>query len=108
MTLALVVLIGPPVIVYLSLCRLDRGRPAAIGTGVSVIALAAVWPLVLDGDPLMRIIAELMLGAAVAAALAQGIRMALPQGPLAYPGLVVLILVAGLFALFQYIASAGA
>lgn len=110
MTLAFLILVAPPVAVFLSLCAIERGRPALYGIGLSVVALAAVWPLVADGNVMMRIITELMLGAAVAAGVAQGIRVLLPAdaGRLAWPGLVALILVAGLVAFVQYLAWAGA
>lgn len=71
-----------PLVVFLSLALLPRGRPAALGLGVALLALAGLRATAGEGeDGEFARVAQTMTGAGIVmAALAQGLRLALPPG----------------------------
>jgi len=85
-----------PVIAFVVLAMLPRGRVAAIGIAVAALAVVLLWPLVLpeDGSGYGTLMQWVFGGAVAAAALAQALRLVrLPGGgALPYPVVVGLVL----------------
>ncbi len=88
--------LGLPVIVFVVLVLLPRGRVAAIGIGVAALALVVLGPVVLpeDGSGFGTLLLWVFGGAVAAAALAQGLRL-LGMKAVPYPVVVGLVMVVG-------------
>jgi hypothetical protein len=84
-----VLLIGVPLVVYVSLCLLPMGKPAAIGIAVALLAAGLVQRVA--DDPLPQTLATLVIGGVAVAALVQGVRAAIGERlpPFAYPAMAV-------------------
>lgn len=97
MELALV-FIGLPVISYLGLASLPRGRPALIGIAVAALVIAVVWVMLTagGGDSFMIALMRFLFSATSLAALVQVLRHVIgPDRPRwVYPTLVVIALFA--------------
>lgn len=87
--LPILLLLGVPLAVYVSLCLLPRGKPAAIGIAVALLAAGIV--LQMTADPLPQVLATLAIGGVAVAALVQGVRAAMGDRlpPYAYPAMAV-------------------
>lgn len=83
------ILLAVPLTVYVSLCLLPAGRPAAIG--IAVAALVAGIAMRTASDAGVQTLAMLALGGVAVAAFVQGIRAALGPRlpPYAYPAMAV-------------------
>jgi hypothetical protein len=75
-----------PFVIFLSLALLPRGRPAALGLGVALLALAGLWATTGNGEDgdFARVSLTMAAAGVVMAAIAQGLRLALPPGAPAY------------------------
>ncbi|MCX7644902.1 MAG: hypothetical protein N2Z62_06350 [Rhodobacteraceae bacterium] len=78
MILILVIL---PLVVFVALALLPRGRPAALGLGIAAVVLAGFWATTGEGEggDLGRVALTMAAAGVVMAALAQGLRLALPR-----------------------------
>jgi hypothetical protein len=94
-----------PVVLYLALASLPRGRSAMIGIAVAaVIAVVATVVLAaIDLSGVALALAMLSVAAVTLAALVQAVRRALGPGRpgWVYPGIVILALVAGTYPVIQ-------
>lgn len=83
-----------PIVVYVSLVCLPRGRPALIGIAAAAALLAVLWLAVIRGqnDAFLAALVAIVAGAVAVAALAQGLRTALGPGSprWLYPAIAVL------------------
>lgn len=75
------IFLGFPLAIYLSLCLLPKGREG-LGIGLAAAALALVW---VTNDPatdggFARLMVQIGAAAVALAALAQGLRRAIPAG----------------------------
>lgn len=84
-----ILLLGVPLAVYVSLCLLPRGKAAAIGIAVALLAAGLVARVA--ADPLAQMLAMLATGGVAVAAFVQGVRAALGDRlpPYAYPAMCV-------------------
>lgn len=81
---------GLPLVLYLALAVVPRGRPAALALAGGAGLVAWVWWAAGD-DPWQQVLGGFLGGAVVLAGLAQGLRLVLPRGYLLIvPGLAVL------------------
>jgi hypothetical protein len=79
--------LGLPVVAYVSLVLLPKGRPAAIGIAAAAIAVGLVLRLAGDGGGASGLVGLFWGGAVALAALAQGLRWAADAmgWPVSYP-----------------------
>lgn len=97
MELALV-FIGLPVVTYLALASLPRGRPALIGIAIAALVIAVLWITLGIGssDSYMVALIGFLFSAAILAAIVQVIRHIIGVGRAAwvYPTVVIVALLA--------------
>ena len=103
LTPAVLIGLGAPAVTFLSLAALPEGRGTRLGLLVAALVLAAVATLLPADLPGARPLAMLFTAAVGLAAAVQAVRALLPAARpgWAYPGLVALVLVAGLTGLME-------